>query len=49
VQLREQLELVLARSVQPDAAAAGTLLDRASMLPAASADAPPGTAGLRFS
>lgn len=48
VQLREQLELVLARSVQPDAAVAGTLLDRASMLPTASADAPPSTAGLRF-
>ena len=49
VQLREHLELVLARSVQSDAAAAGTLLDRAGMLPTASADAPPSTAGLRFS
>ena len=49
VQLREQVELVLARSVQSDAAAAGTLLDRAGMLPTASADAPPSTAGLRFS
>jgi len=48
VQLREQLELVLARSVQPVAAAAGTLLDGASMLPTTSADAPPTTAGRRF-
>lgn len=49
VQLREQLELVLTRSVQPDAAAVDTLADPGRMPPSTSADAPVSTTGLRFS